>query len=149
MMSEAWTPGQVLPHGEPMLLLSRLVSWRPGALVCEVDVSRASPFAEAGLGVPRWVGLEYMAQAVGALDGIRLREQGSDVPPGYLVGTRRLDHVDGYFRHGVTLRITVQEILQGENGLGVFSCGLHDGERSLSCQLTVYRRPAVGSKPGV
>jgi predicted hotdog family 3-hydroxylacyl-ACP dehydratase len=148
-MSHAWAPAQVLPHRQPMLLLTRVVEWGPDALVGEVDVSGESPFAEPGLGVPRWVGLEYMAQAVGALDGIRLREAGRAVPPGYLVGARRLDHTDGHFRDGATLRITVQEILQGENGLGVFSCRLDDGDRSLSCQLTVYRPPASGAEPGV
>lgn len=126
-----------------MLLLSRVVSWGPESLVGEVDVAGDSPFAEPGLGIPRWVGLEYMAQAVGALDGIRLRESGRPVPPGFLLGTRRLDGTDGYFPPGTTLRITVSELLQGDHGLGVFSCLLEDGERSMSCQLTVYR-PAPG-----
>ena len=138
-MNRAWSPAEVLPHRPPMLLLTRVVSWGLDDLVGEVDISADSPFFEPGLGIPRWVGLEYMAQAVGALDGIRLREARRPVPPGYLLGTRRLDQADGYFQPGVTLRITVREVLQGDNGLGVFSCLLEDGERALSCQLTVYR----------
>ena len=127
-----------------MQLITRIVAWGSQELVAEVDIADDGPFAEPGLGVPRWVGLEYMAQAVAALDGIRLREAGRGVPPGYLLGTRRLEQTDGYFQPGATLRITVQEVLQGENGLGIFSCLLEPGERSLSCQLTVYR-PAQNS----
>ena len=138
-MSRNWSPAEVLPHRPPMQLLTRVVSWGPDDLVAEVDVSADCAFAESGFGIPRWVGLEYMAQAVAALDGVRLREAGRHVPPGYLLGTRRLDQTDGYFQTGATLRIRVREVLQAENGLGAFSCGLDDGERSMSCQLTVYR----------
>ena len=130
-----------------MQLITRIVSWGPKDLVAEVDIAGDGPFADPGLGVPRWVGLEYMAQAVAALDGIRLRELGRGVPPGYLLGTRRLEAIDGYFQPGETLRITVQEVLQGENGLGVFSCLLRAAERSLSCQLTVYRPAPVPPEP--
>jgi len=130
-----------------MLLLSRVVSWGAGTLVGEVNVAGDSPFVEPGLGVPRWLALEYMAQAVGALDGIRQRESGHPAPPGYLLGTRRLHDIGGYFATGATLRITVEEILQGDNGLGVYSCRLDEGERSLSCRLTVYRPPASGVQP--
>ena len=147
-MNRRWSPHDVLPHRPPMLLLSRVVSWDAVSLVGEVDVGEDGPFAEPGLGVPRWLGLEYMAQAVGALDGIRLREADRQVPPGYLLGTRRLDGIGGYFAAGARLRISVQEILQGENGLGVFSCHLDEGERSLSCQLTVYRPPTSAAEPG-
>jgi predicted hotdog family 3-hydroxylacyl-ACP dehydratase len=147
-MGREWSPVDVLPHRPPMVLLSRIIAWDNDSLVGEVDVTAASPFVEQGLGVPRWVGLEYMAQAVGALDGIRLREAGRPVPPGYLLGTRRLDGTDGYFAEGAKLRITVQEVLQDENGLGAYSCRLDDGERSLACQLTVYRPPASGGNNG-
>ncbi len=145
-MKRQWQPADVLPHAAPMLLLSRVLSWTSDSLVGEVDVSADSPLAEPGLGVPRWVGLEYMAQAAGALDGIRLREAGRTVPPGYLLGTRRLTEVDGYFPSGATLRITVQEIVQSDDGLGIFACRIEDGRRSFGCQLTVYRPPAMVEK---
>ena len=63
-------------------------------------------------------------------------------PPGYLLGTRRLGQIDGHFRPGTTLVIHVTEILSDASGLGIFACRLDDGERSLSCELTVYRPPA-------
>lgn len=146
-MTSAWSPAEVLPHRAPLLLLSRIVAWDSGSLVGEVDVREDCVLAEPGLGVPRWVAIEYMAQAVGALDGVRLRRAGQPVPPGYLLGTRQLDGTDGHFRPGTTLQITVQQVLDDASGLGVFSCRLVDGERSLACQLTVYRPPAGTPRP--
>lgn len=148
-MSRAWLPAEVLPHRPPMLLLSRIISWGSASLVGEVDIRDDSLLAESGHGVPRWVAMEYMAQAVGALDGIRLRESDRDVPPGYLLGTRFLDQTDGYFPSGTTLRITVDEVLQGGNGLAIYSCRLDDGSRPLSCQLTVFRPPEKIVESGV
>lgn len=140
---------EVLPHRPPLLLLSRIVAWDADSLDGEVDVDDTNPFAEPGRGVPRWAALEFMAQAVGALDGIRLREADRGVPPGYLLGTRRLGQLDGYFPLGARLSIHVKEILSDTNGLGIFACSLDDGERSLACQLTVYRPPASGDEPRV
>jgi predicted hotdog family 3-hydroxylacyl-ACP dehydratase len=148
-VSRAWIPAEVLPHRPPLLLLSRIVAWDADSLDGEVDVDDANPFAEPGRGVPRWVALEFMAQAVGALDGIRLREADRSVPPGYLLGTRRLGQLDGYFPLGAKLSIHVKEILSDANGLGIFACSLDDGERSLACQLTVYRPPASGDESRV
>lgn len=141
-MNQEWLPEEVLPHRPPMLLLSRILGWDAASLVGEVHVTADSPFAEPGHGVPRWIGLEYMAQAVGALDGIRLRETGRPVPPGYLLGTRQLDHIDGWFATGARLRITVREVMQDSAGLGAFACELDDGVRSMSCLLSVYRPPS-------
>lgn len=132
-----------------MLLLSRIVSWGSTGLVGEVDIRDDSLLVESGRGVPRWIALEYMAQAVGALDGIRLRESDQGVPPGYLLGTRFLDQTDGYFPTGTTLRITVDEVLQGGNGLAIYSCRLDDGSRPLICQLAVYRPPGTALESGV
>lgn len=141
MSSTTWEPADVLPHRPPMLLLSRILEWTRDSLLAEADVAPDSPFAVDGRGVPYWVGIEYMAQAVGALDGIRVREQGRQILPGYLVGTRRLDDTQGFFQPGTRLRITVREVLQSDSGLGAFLCRLADGPSELSCQLTVYRPP--------
>ncbi|MCC7461668.1 MAG: 3-hydroxylacyl-ACP dehydratase [Gammaproteobacteria bacterium] len=141
-MSAGWLPEEVLPHRAALLLLTRIVSWDATSLIGEIDVSEDCVLAEPGLGVPRWAAIEFMAQAVGAFDGVRLRQADQPVPPGYLLGTRQLDGVDDYFRPGTTLRVEVQQVLNDASGLGVFACRLIDGERSLSCQLTVYRPPA-------
>lgn len=141
-MSRNWLPAEVLPHRAPLLLLSRIVAWDATSLVSEVDVGEDCVLAEPGLGVPRWAAIEFMAQAAGAFDGVRLRQADLPVPPGYLLGTRQIDGVDGHFRFGTTLRVSVQQVLNDDSGLGVFACRLVDGERSSSCQLTVYRPPA-------
>ena len=138
---KAWTPAEVLPHRPPMLLLSRIVSWSADSLIGEVDIADGGTFWESGFGVPRWLALEYMAQAAGALHGIRVREAGRQVPVGYLLGTRRLVGIDGYFVGGTQLQIVVQQYSQGENGVSILSCRTAEGRRSASCRLMVYSPP--------
>ena len=56
---------QLLPHRPPMILIDRLV-WTNGvATVCEVTIGPHSMFIQA-VGVPAFVGIEYMAQTVAA-----------------------------------------------------------------------------------
>ena len=142
-MSRDWQPADVLPHRAPMLLLTRILAWDARSLAAEAEVSADHPLAEPAGGLPCWTAIEFMAQAAGALDGIRLRVAGRAVPPGYLLGTRRLDGVDGHFSPGARLRIEVEELLQDANGLGSYTCRLVDGARSWACQLTVYRPPGA------
>lgn len=140
-MTTVLTPEQVLPHRGGMLLLSRIVSCDAQQLSAEADITRASLFAQGEHGVPRWAGIEFMAQTVAALDGAREVGQGHPVSLGYLLGTRRLDGVDGYFGYGAVLSLRATEVLRSENGLGAYACELNDGARMLRCQLTVYRKP--------
>jgi predicted hotdog family 3-hydroxylacyl-ACP dehydratase len=142
LMSLQPDPEQVLPHRGRMLLLSRIVTVRPDGLVAEADITPQCPFSEGSAGVPRWAGIEFMAQAVGAFDGLRELGAHRTIMPGYLLGTRRLDGVHGYFPLGSVLKIHVQEVLRGDNGLGAYACELHDNASVMRCQLAVYRRPA-------
>jgi predicted hotdog family 3-hydroxylacyl-ACP dehydratase len=136
------TPEQVLPHRGRMLLLSRIVSVQADGLVGEADISPQCPFADGPRGVPRWVGIEFMAQAVGAFDGLRELNADHPIMPGYLLGTRRLENVRGYFSFGSVLSISVRELMMGENGMGAYACELRCNDSVMSCQLSVYRRPA-------
>jgi predicted hotdog family 3-hydroxylacyl-ACP dehydratase len=128
-----------------MLLISRIVAWDGQSLEAEADVMPTHPLAVEGRGIPCWAAIEFAAQAAGALDGIRLRKSGCTVPPGYLLGTRRLDGVAGYFASGTTLHIRVEETLRDATGLGVYTCRLQDGERTWSFQLSVYRPKSEGT----
>ena len=56
---------ELLPHDPPMVLLDRVTSYDESTLTAEVDISTESMFCGDD-GVPGWVGVEYMAQAVAA-----------------------------------------------------------------------------------
>jgi predicted hotdog family 3-hydroxylacyl-ACP dehydratase len=133
-------PEDVLPHRGSMLLLSRIVSHAPGELAAQVDISSSSTFAIPAMGVPRYVGIEYMAQAIAALEGVAGLGEGHPVTPGYLLGTRQLGGIDGYFSFGQVLDVRVREVMRGENGLGAFACELREEDRIMQCQLTVFSR---------
>ena len=77
-------------HREPMLLLDRLVDVGPEYAICEWQVCDKIRFFEAGLGVPAYVGVEYMAQCVAVHAGARARVQGLAPPLGFLLGTEVL-----------------------------------------------------------
>jgi predicted hotdog family 3-hydroxylacyl-ACP dehydratase len=51
-------------HREPMLFVDRLVDIDSESVTCEWRVSGDSEFAAAGLGVPGYTGIEFMAQCV-------------------------------------------------------------------------------------
>lgn len=60
----------LLPHRDPMILLSTAVDYGDDFATAVVHISEASPFFDAELGgVPSWVGMEYMAQTIGIWAG--------------------------------------------------------------------------------
>ena len=53
----------VVPHQTPMLLLDKLESYSDNTLVSSLTIKEDSLFYEE-LGVPTWIGLEYMGQTI-------------------------------------------------------------------------------------
>ena len=58
---------EVMHHRRPMLLLDRVAEFSPLVLRAEVTITSDSEFFSAPHGVPAWIGVEYMAQAIAAL----------------------------------------------------------------------------------
>ncbi|MEX1032919.1 MAG: hypothetical protein WDZ30_06130 [Cellvibrionaceae bacterium] len=114
---------EVVPHAGIMSLLDRVADYGTDWLVAEVAIGPHTLFMEEG-GVPAWVGIEYMAQAVAAFAGVQRQQQGLDAAVGFLVGTRKYSSSHSFFLEGVTLRIKVEREFQADNGLGVFDCSI-------------------------
>lgn len=129
----------LLPHSGPMVLLDRLVAADDESLCAEVRVRADSLFFVDGA-VGGWVGLEYMAQAIGAFAGYRARRRGEPVRIGYLLGTRRYECKQPSFALGSRLEIYVKRVLQSEDGLAAFDCRIND-ENGLvaSANVTVFQ----------
>ena len=140
------TVRELLPHEPPMVLLDRAVSFDEATLCAEVDVHEGAMFCEAR-GIPAWVGIEYMAQAVAAHAGFEARLQ--DEPPtiGYLLGTRSYQADVAHFPLHARLRITV-EALFVEMGLGAFACRIEIDEPVARATINVYQ-PAGGVLEGI
>lgn len=135
----------LLPHSGPMVLLDQVVSADAESLCAEVRVREDSLFCIDGA-VGAWVGLEYMAQAIGAYAGYRARLRGEPVRIGYLLGTRHYDCKQPRFALGSVLKIHVMRVLQSKDGLFSFDCRIDDENGTLaSANLTVFQ-PADGEK---
>ena len=135
----------LVPHAGPMVLLDRVISADEERLCAEVSIRPDSMFCTAE-GVGAWVGLEYMAQAVGAYAGYVAHLRGEAVKIGFLLGTRRFDCDRSYFSVGTRLQIHIKRVFQSENGMGSFECRIDDGAGEIArATLTVYQ-PADGAQ---
>jgi len=129
----------LIPHAGPMVLLDRVISVDQESLCAEVRIRSNSLFCD-GDGVGAWVGLEYMAQAIGAWAGYTGQLRGEPVKLGFLLGTRRYECSRPAFALGSMLEVRIQRVFQNENGLGSFECYIDDEEgRIASASVTVFQ----------
>lgn len=127
----------LLPHKPPMVLLDRVLAFAGTALAAEVQIRADSVLCESG-GVPAWVGIEYMAQAVAAHAGCQGRLRGRPPVIGYLLGTRSYQCSVASFPIGETLTIHI-EALFAEMGLGAFACRIENDEVLATATINVYQ----------
>lgn len=127
-----------IPHSGPMSLLDHISHFEPGKLLAQVTLTNASSFAE-DFGVPGWIGIEYMAQAVAAYAGREAQLEGRRIEIGFLVGSRRYQCLCDQFPLHQLLTIEVLETLRDPEGLSVYSCRiLSDTTELASAKLNVY-----------
>jgi predicted hotdog family 3-hydroxylacyl-ACP dehydratase len=131
---------ELVPHGRPMLLLDRVVSYSGDVVTCEVQIRSDSPFMREG-GVPAIVGIEYMAQCVAVYAGLSARAKGEPVRIGFLLGSRSVRIEADLFAPGDRLLVEARRVW-GEDALGSFACHVRRGtEVLLEGNLTVYQGP--------
>ena len=141
MVAAAFDIEQVIPHRGTMLLVDRLVDWSEDSVRVELRVPADGPF-HAGDGVPAWVGVEYMAQAVACWAGCQARSRGLPPPIGFLLGTRRYECSVPVFATGTVLQVEARRELMGDNGLGVFACRILAGDEEIAtANVSVFEPP--------
>lgn len=132
---------QVIAHRGAMLLLDRVIDYDDERIAVALEVPHEGLFHSAA-GVPAWVGIEYMAQAVACWAGCMARLRGLSPPLGFLLGTRRYECITPHFERGLQLRVEAQREVMGDNGLGVFACRIVAGARELArANITVFEPP--------
>jgi predicted hotdog family 3-hydroxylacyl-ACP dehydratase len=133
---DAW-----VPHRGALSLLDAVERCDDQSIVARVRVPADGLFGTAD-GMPAWVGIEYMAQAVAAWSGARARAGGGSPKIGYLLGSRRYEAAVPAFAIGAELRVLGQCELMGDNGLGMFDCRIEcDGRVLASGRLSVFEPP--------
>ncbi|MEN3976577.1 3-hydroxylacyl-ACP dehydratase [Emcibacter sp. SYSU 3D8] len=128
-----------VPHRGLMSLLDALIEHSDEQSVASVCITPQSTFCLPGLGVPAYVGLEYMAQTVAAFDGAKRHTEGAAPMLGFLLGTRRYQSLRDYFVPGETLVITATMTVS-QHPVAAFDCTiLIEEEVVATASLTVYR----------
>jgi predicted hotdog family 3-hydroxylacyl-ACP dehydratase len=137
-----------VPHRGAMSLLDRVEEVDDQAIVATVRVPADGLFVGPE-GMPAWVGIEYMAQAVAAWSGARAKAGGGSPRIGYLLGSRRYEAHVPAFAIGAELRVFAQCELFGENGLGMFDCRITQGGQVLATgRLSVFEPAADEGRDG-
>lgn len=132
---------RVVPHQGRMQLLDRLLAWDEDSVAAEVRVPADGLFIEPE-GMPAWVGIEYMAQAIAAWAGCRARAAGRAPSIGFLLGSRRYEATCPHFAVGARLRVEARREILGDNGLGAFACRILEGEAVLAqANVSVFEPP--------
>jgi predicted hotdog family 3-hydroxylacyl-ACP dehydratase len=129
--------GELLPHGPEMTLIDRLVEYTPQRSVAKVTITERSRFVEAS-GVPAWVGIEYMAQAIAAHAGYEARLSGEPPAIGFLLGTRAYRCELSAFPLGATLTISIAPLV-ADAKLGAFECAIALDDVVATAVVNTYR----------
>ncbi|MDA8230041.1 MAG: hypothetical protein M0006_01745 [Magnetospirillum sp.] len=133
-----WPVEALLPHAPPMVLLDEALGYAQDRIRVAAAIRPDHPFATPR-GVPAHVGIELMAQACGAFAGAHALAAGGAPRLGFLLGTRRYQANDDWFRIGDRLEIWAQVAFRDEE-MGVFDCRVErGGEVVAEAQLTVYQ----------
>jgi predicted hotdog family 3-hydroxylacyl-ACP dehydratase len=135
-----WSPGELLPHADPMVLLDSVLDWNAVSVTVALTVRIDDRFFEPNLGVPVHLGIEWMAQACGVYSGLKARTEGRPVSLGFLLGTRRFLATRSWLQDGERLRVAARLVYE-DDGIGVFDCRiLSAGDADLAvARLTTYQ----------
>jgi len=118
----------------------------------EVVITPASSFFIESLGVPAWIGVEYMGQTAATIAGYQLEAGTLEPHVGLLLGTRKYTCKRQWFAPGAVLRIRCEELSVMQGTVATFQCEIrqHDqlgtnNEIVAQANLTVYRTTIPGS----
>lgn len=127
---------ELIPHTGQMILLDRVIAFDDNSLSAELVV-RPGLLVD-GETVPAWVGIEYMAQTIGAYVGMKARLAGKPIRLGFLLGTRRYGGNAAEFKVGTALTVRVEKIMQDDR-LGAFECRILGEGIEIGANLNVYQ----------
>ncbi|ALM51241.1 hotdog family protein [Halomonas huangheensis] len=131
---------QLVPHQGDMCLLDEVCSIGEEQLVAAIRPHRNDLFAD-DLGIPAWVGLEWMAQAIAAWSGHTMLNAGHKPHVGFLLGTRRYDSKVSHFSFALRYQVKIELDYMADNGLGAFRGEIFDAADRVvaSASLNVFQ----------
>ena len=129
-----------VPHQRRMCLLDQLLDVGEEHLRAQVTPIADDLFASAE-GIPGWVGLEWLAQAIAAWSGVQRVLGGEQPALGFLLGSRRYQCNQPYFTFGQPISVEIFLDFRADNGLGAFRGQLLDSDNQImaSAMLNVFQ----------
>lgn len=130
---------ELLMHRDNMLLLHEVAAFSDEAVTCRCAPDAGAWYAGAE-GMPAWIGIELMAQAIGVHVALLARREGRPPKPGALLGTRAYRSEIPAFAAGRALRVEARQTFRDAEGLASYDCAIRSeaGETLASAALTVY-----------
>jgi len=129
----------LLPHRGAMRLLDRVLSADEGCIVAEAMVPEAAWYLDAQGGMPAWIGIELMAQAIAALAALRGRLKGKAPKRGVLLGCRAYRARVSRVAAGALLKVSAKTALVDESGFGAYDCSIeHSAAEFAAATLKVF-----------
>jgi predicted hotdog family 3-hydroxylacyl-ACP dehydratase len=130
---------ELVPHRGAMLWLGRVLAAADDSLEAEATVPSEAWYAHDGAGMPAWLGIELMAQALAAHVGLRGWRAGKPPKPGVLLGCRAYRAAAPSFAPGAALRVSARLSYRDESGFGAYECTIRSASAQLaSATLKVY-----------
>src|SRR5262245_58586395 len=117
---------EVLPHRGSMLLVDRVLAW-DGQRVSVSSLPRADAWYADAQGMPSWIGIELMAQAMAAHVGLMARSRQEPPKQGLLLGTRAYRATLPHFPFGRRLTVRAQRAVGDDSGIGAYDCAIELG----------------------
>ena len=138
MTETAASIDELIVHRPPMRLLDRIVACSESDVTAEACVREDNLFFEPGRGLPAYVGLEMMAQAIAAIDGKKRQNSGQAAKIGFLLGCRRYGSRTASFAEGTLLTISAKKVFD-DGAMLAFDCRIDDEQGEVAtANLKVY-----------
>jgi predicted hotdog family 3-hydroxylacyl-ACP dehydratase len=140
---------ELIPHRPPMLLIQGIRELTIERSQSLLTISDTSSFYTPGIGVPAWVGLEYMGQTAALIAGYQQQIGHCEPHLGFLLGCRDYSAKVSHFHAGQSLCVTAEQSTVVGESLATFKCtiagfdnktGVIEAELA-TAQLSVFRQP--------
>ena len=131
---------ELVAHRPPMRFLDRIVAVTDKEVSAETIVRASNPLFVSGRGLPAYAGLEMMAQAIAAVDGMKRKVEGLPPKIGFLLGCRRYSAGCENFEENARLNIMAKMVF-GDGAMFAFECRIDDdkGAKLASASMTERR----------
>jgi predicted hotdog family 3-hydroxylacyl-ACP dehydratase len=123
---------ELLPHRDSAVLLDAVLEDDADSIRARTRIAADHPYLVPGKGVPVWVGIELMAQAIAAHAGISARREQRPPSKGMLLGSRRFEARAPYFKVGDELEVRARREFGDEGGIAACVCAILCGGETLA-----------------